>query len=186
MQIETTKKLFSVEDYHRMAEAGILGPDDRLELIDGEVLEMSPIGDRHAVAVNIATNRFAAVFGSRVFLSVQNPLRLNDHTELQPDIVLLKYRDDFYRDRMWTAKEVLLVLEVSDTTLRYDRMVKLPQFATAGVPEVWIESLAADELLVFRGLSDRSYSTALTFRRDDLVSTLAFPEVSFRVGDLLP
>src|SRR5262245_5599912 len=126
MEIETTKKLFTVDEYYRMAEVGILGPEDRVELIDGEIVEMSPIGVRHLACVNRATRLFVAAFGDRATVSVQNPLRLGKYTEPQPDIVLLKPRTDDYSAKRPSAEDALLVLEVADTTIAYDRNVKLP------------------------------------------------------------
>src|SRR5215813_142672 len=132
MQIETTKKLFTVDEYYRMAEVGIIGPEDRVELIDGEIIQMSPIGHRHMVAVNRATDFFTAAFRGRAIVSVQNALRLSNYTEPQPDIVLLKYRPDFYKEKNFTAQDALLVLEVADTTIHYDREIKLGKYAEAG------------------------------------------------------
>ena len=186
MQVDAIKKLFTVDDYHRMGDAGIIGIEERTELIEGEVITMSPIGDRHAIAVNIATDRFTNAFRGQAIVSVQNPLRLSLYTEPQPDLVLLRYRSDFYKGRKWRPEDALLVLEVSETTLRFDRKVKLPLYAAAGVTELWIENLEAEELLVFRNPTGRAYSTALSFHRDDFVSVEAFPDQKFKVDDLLP
>ena len=185
MPSEVAKKLFTVDEYYRMAEAGILGPEDRVELIDGEIIQMSPIGVRHLGCVNAATALFTAAFGVRAVISVQNPLQLNDYTEPEPDIVLLKPRKDFYRHKHPYANDALLVVEVSDTTLRYDRNVKLPRYAAAGVPEVWIENLEDDELLVYRDPVGKIYSTTLTLHAGDSVSVLAFPETIFKVEEIL-
>jgi Uma2 family endonuclease len=186
MQIETIKKLFTVQEYRQMAVAGILGPEERTELIEGEVLKMSPIGHRHAMCVARATHLFTTALQGKVIVNVQNPLQLSHYSELQPDIVLLKHRSDFYntRERI-EAGDTLLVLEVSDTTLGYDRNIKLPLFAASGVAEVWIENLNDDELLVYRDPVSRVYSTSLTFRRGALVSLAAFPEIPIKVDDLL-
>ena len=118
-------------------------------------------------------------------LSVQNPLRLNDYTEPQPDIVSLKHRSDGYRGKRPEAADALLVLEVADTTLNYDRNVKLPRYAKAGVPEVWIEDVESDTLLVFRNPSGGAFGTTLKLGRGDTVFVEAFPEVTFTVNDLL-
>ena len=185
MRIEAAKKLFTVDDYYRMAEAGILGPEDRVELIDGEIIEMSPIGGRHAGCVNAAVAAFTAAFGRKVVVSVQNPVRLTEYTEPQPDIVLLKPRKDSYRAKRVWGEDVLLVVEVADTTLRYDRDVKLPHYAAAGVPEVWIEDLQHDVLLVYREPQGKSYKTIVTLKRKDSVAVLAFPDVVFKVADII-
>ena len=141
MQIETTKKLFTVDEYYRMAEAGILGAEDRVELIDGEIIQMSAIGHRHLGCVNRANTLFIESFGRRAVVSPQNPILLSIWTEPQPDLVVLKSRKDFYASKKPEPADALLVVEVADTSLSYDRDVKLPRYAAAGVPEVWIEDL---------------------------------------------
>src|SRR5436190_3054902 len=139
MLTDVTKRLFTVDEYYRMADAGILTQFDRVELIDGEIIEMSPIGVRHAECVERATTFFTDSFGRKAIVSVQNPLRLTTYTEPQPDIVVLKRRADFYKLKRRGPEDVLLVVEVADTTLRYDRNVKHPRYAAAGVSEVWID-----------------------------------------------
>ena len=185
MQIEITKKLFTVDEYYRMGETGILHEDDRVELIDGEIIQMSPIGNRHLGCVNWANDAFTAAFRGRAVVSVQNPLRLNNYTEPEPDVVLLKHRKDAYRAKRPEAEDALLVVEVADTTLAYDRDVKMPRYAAANVPEVWIENLEEQLLLVYRDPKGKSYSTLLTLTLNDSVSVQAFPDVTFQVRDLL-
>ena len=185
MQIETTKKLFTVDEYYRMAEAGIFTPDHRVELIDGEIIEMSPIGARHLGCVNRATEAFTAEFRGRAVVSVQNPLQLTNYTEPAPDVVVLKPRADFYGAKKPVAEDAFLVLEVADTTLRYDLNVKLPRYASAGIPEVWIENLVEDLLLIYRDPEGDAYRTALALRNGDSISPLAFPDVVFNVAQLL-
>ena len=185
MQVETTKKLFTVDDYYRMAEVGIIKPEDRVELIDGEIIEMSPIGSRHLGCVNRANRLFALAARSRFVVSVQHPLLLNNYTEPEPDIVLLKPRSDDYYSKKPAADDALLIVEVSDTTLRYDRDVKLPRYAVAHVPEVWIENLDDDLLLVYRNPAGGRYTTALQLQRGENVSLVALPDVAFSVDELL-
>src|SRR5262245_10261079 len=115
MQIEVTKKLFTVDDYYRMADVGIIGPEERVELIDGEIIKMSPPGNRHIACVNRATTAFVERFGKRAIVSVQNPLRLNIYNEPQPDIVVLKPRADFYESTRLSPEHVFFVVEISDT-----------------------------------------------------------------------
>src|SRR5215831_4037494 len=150
MLTEVSKRLFTVDVYHRMGETGILGPEDRVELIDGEIIRMSPIGTRHAACVNRAATFFFEAFGRRVVLGPQDPVQLTNWTEPQPDILVLKPRKDFYSGKRVTAEDVLFVVEVADSTLRYDCDVKVPRFAAAGIPEVWIEDLQNNVLLVYR------------------------------------
>ena len=185
MRTEVTKKLFTVDEYHRMGKAGILLENDRLELIDGEIIQMSPIGHRHAICVNRANTFFIEGFGRKALVSPQNPLQLTEWTEPQPDLVVLKPRADFYAGKQWVPEDVFFVVEVSDSTLQYDRKVKVPRFAAAGIPEVWIEDLQHDHLLVHRDPSGEGYSTILELSPGDSVSPLAFPDVTFRVDDLL-
>jgi Uma2 family endonuclease len=185
MLTDITKRLFTVDEYYRMADAGILTESDRVELIDGEIIEMSPIGARHANCVLRAGTLFTRTLGEKALVSVQNPLRLTRYTEPQPDIVVLKPRADFYGRTRYRPGDALLVVEVAETTLRYDRNVKLPRYAAAGIAEVWIEDLRNNLLLVYRKPAGNRFKTELTFHRDDFVSPLAFPEAIFRVEDLL-
>jgi Uma2 family endonuclease len=185
MQIEAAKKLFTVDEYYKMADVGILRPEDRVELIDGEIIEMSPIGNRHLGCVNAANEAFTVAFRGRAIVSVQNPLRLTNYTEPEPDVVLLKPRQDAYRHKRPLAEDALLVLEVADTTLEYDRKVKAPRYAAAGVPELWIEDLEGDVLLVFRDPVGNSYKTLLTLKPGKTVSAQALADAVFKVSDLL-
>jgi Uma2 family endonuclease len=185
MRLETAKKLFTVDDYYRMAEAGIISPGERVELIDGEIFEMSPIGNRHLGCVNRATHLFTSAFGNRVVVSVQHPLQLSNYTEPEPDVVLLKSRADHYAGKKPLAEDALLIVEVSDTTLAFDRLRKLPRYAEAGVPEVWIENLVDDSLLVYRDPSGSSYRTMLVLHPGESVSILGLSGTSFSVDELL-
>jgi Uma2 family endonuclease len=168
-----------------MVDAGILRFDDRVELIEGEIIEMSPIGNRHAACVDRASELFTLAFKGRAIVSIQNPLRLNEYNEPQSGIVLLKRREDYYATRSRTPEDTFLVVEVSDATLPYDTGVKVPMYARAGVPETWIENLTEDLLLVFRDPTDEAYKTHLTLRRSDSISPLAFPDSAFAVAQLL-
>jgi Uma2 family endonuclease len=185
MEIETVKKLFTVDEYYRMADAGILAPEDRVELIDGEIIQMSPIGSRHFARVSRANRLFVLAFVGRAVVSVQQPLQLNNYTEPEPDITLLKFRTDDYEEKKAVADDALLVMEVSDTSLRFDREIKLPRYAAAGIPEVWIENLVNDELLVYRHPINGIYQTILSLRSGDSVSVIAFPDVIFGVVQFL-
>ena len=185
MQVEVTKKVFTVEEYYRMGEVGIIGPEERTELIEGEIITMSPPGNRHIGACNRANTLFTEALGRRVIVSVQNPLLLDEHNEPQPDIIVLKPIPDFYASRRATPKDASLVIDVAVSSLAFDRKVKLPHYARCGVPEVWIEDLNHDLLLVFRDPSGSEYKTSLALRKGEKVSPVAFPETVFNVGDLL-
>ena len=137
------RKQFTVDDFARMRETGILTEDDRVELLDGEIYVMSPIGPLHVAIVNKLNKILSTHVGEQGIISVQNPIRLNNRGEPQPDIAVLNPRDDFYTQALATTDDILLVIEVSDTTLEYDREQKLPKYADAHISEVWIIDTSA-------------------------------------------
>ena len=185
MRMESARKLFTTDDVLKMAEAGLFGPEERIELIDGEILAMSPVGVRHVHCVNRANAFFGEAFGRAAMVSIQNPVHLNIHNMPQPDVVVFKPRTDFYASGNPTPADVLFLVEVSDSTLRRDRNIKLPRFAASGIPEVWIEDLKHDLILVYRDPEGSQYRTQLTLRRGDSISPLAFPNSTFLVDDLI-
>lgn len=153
----------TVQQYRRMAEAGVLAPDARVELIEGVIVDMAPIGSRHAAAVNKLTRALTAAVGTRAIVSVQNPLRLGERSEPQPDLALLRPRADFYAESPPTAADALLVIEVAQATAAYDRGVKVPLYAQHGVPEVWIVDLDFSLVRFFRSpLGDRYLDVTAT------------------------
>ncbi len=154
-----TRHKISLEEFHRMVEAGVFPEDLRLELVEGELLEMSPIGKRHAATVNRLTARFAPLVPEQAILAVQNPLVVGE-SELYPDLALLRPRPDFYEERLPEGRDALLVVEVADTTLDYDLGVKLPLYAAGGVPEVWVVDLTGGRVLVHRNPEGRAYREA--------------------------
>jgi len=185
MSAEVTKKLFTVDDYYRMAEVGILKPEDRVELLDGEIVEMSPIGIRHAGCVNRVNDLFTFLFRGRAIVTVQNPARLNRYNEPQPDFVLAKARSDYYASAHPTSEDIYLMIEVADSSLRKDRDIKVPIYARLRVPEVWIVDLQRDRMLIYRHPVDETYKTTLTLHRGETLSVAAFPETTLKVEDLL-
>jgi Uma2 family endonuclease len=185
MRIEAEKKLFTVDDYYRMAETGIIGPEERVELIQGEIVKMSPIGDRHAACVIRANRLFTGLLQGKATIGSHTPAQLTDYSEPEPDLVILKLRADDYFAKKVHAEDVLLLVEVSDSTLRYDRDTKVPLYAAAGIPEVWVEDLTGNELLVFREPAGTAYRTCVVLRPGDSISPLAFPEVRLQVAELI-
>ena len=185
MQTEATKKLFTVDEYYKMVDAGILHEEDRTELIDGEIILMSPMGSHHAAVVTRVTDLFVPLFKGKALLRPQLPLRLNDLNESQPDIVLLKPKKDCYVSRHPGPADVFLVMEIADSSLRYDRDVKLPIYATAQLDEVWIAHLSKETLLVYRDPMGGTYKTLQTFRSGQSLSCLRFPDIQLAVDDLL-
>ena len=168
-----------VDDYHRMGEAGILHEDDRVELIDGELIDMAPIGQDHAATVNRLNRALVMAFAERAIVSVQNPVRLNRFNEPQPDFAVFRPRADFYGTGERPGPEdTLLAIEVSDSSLRYDRAVKLPLYARAGIPEVWIVDLRRRVVDVHRTPAGDGYATAGTNGADDTVTLALAPDIA--------
>jgi len=145
-----SRHLITVDAFHRMGETGILGPADRVELIDGEIIDMSPIGALHAAIVDLLARHFARRTGESVFIRCQNPLRLDDVNEPEPDLVILRPRADFYATAHPGPADAMLVIEVADTSLAYDLGVKVPLYARHGIPEVWVIDAATRRTRVFR------------------------------------
>ena len=176
------RRRFTVDDYHRMGEAGILTEDDRVELIGGAIVEMSPIHDPHVRAVNYL-NEFLILrlAGGDVTVSIQNPIRLSDDTEPQPDVAVLRGRGRGLAD----AADVLLVIEVADTTRRYDRTVKLPLYAAAGIPEAWLVDLVARTIERHTEPRDGRYQQRTVARRGESLASTALPAVILSVDAVL-
>ncbi len=148
---EPARHRLDVHAYHRMAEAGIFGEDDRIELVEGDLIDMAPIGQDHAAAVCGLTEALVIALDRRAIVSPQNPVQLDAFSEPQPDIAVLKRRADFYRSGERAGPgDVLLLIEVADSSLRFDREVKLPLYARAGIPEIWIVDLKTRVLEAYR------------------------------------
>jgi Uma2 family endonuclease len=160
-----TRHRITVEEYYRMAEVGLLAPDARVELIEGEIIDMAPIGSRHAATVNTLARLLNEAVGAQAIVSIQAPIRLDPRNEPQPDLALLRPRPDRYSASHPAAADVLLVIEVSDTTLRYDRGVKVPLYARHGIPEVWIVDLENGLLHFFRSPAGDAYADVSTAER---------------------
>jgi Uma2 family endonuclease len=180
---EVTRRRFTVHDYHRMGEAGILHEDDRVELIEGQIVEMAAIGTRHFACVNQLNRLLVRGVGDAAIVSVQNPVRLDEHTEPQSDLTVIRARD--YRESLPMPEDVLLLIEVSDTTLSYDRGVKLPLYARAGIPEVWIVDLAGEVIERHTDPAEDSYRTFKRARRGETIEPVTLPEMALRVDAVL-
>ena len=168
-----------------MAEAGILAEDDRLELLEGEIVRMSPIGSRHAACVDRLNALFAARLGKRAIVRVQNPIVINRRTEPQPDLSILKPRADFYAAKHPEPGDILLVVEVVDTSAGYDRTTKLPLYARGGIREVWIVDVVHEAVEVYRQPALQSFRTRIQLGRRQRIVPIAFPRTVFRVSDIL-
>ncbi|WP_293158345.1 MULTISPECIES: Uma2 family endonuclease [unclassified Microcoleus] len=185
MSVEMKRRLFTVQEYHLMSEAGVFSDRERVELIEGEIIQMAAIGRRHAARVD----RLAEFFGDRVrtraIIRVQNPISIGDRSEPQPDITLVQRRADFYEESLPNSENVLLLVEVADSTVNYDRDVKIPNYARSGIQEVWLVDLVENCLEVYHQLGPNGYSLMLKFWRGQQVAPLAFPEFEVSVDFIL-
>ena len=172
--------------YYRMAEAGILTHPQRVELIDGDIFDMNPIGSPHAAVTRRLEQQFArAVADGIVLVSVQNPLRLDAHNEPQPDFVALRPRPDAYAASHPGAADALLLIEVSDSSLDHDRTTKLSLYARFGVPEVWIVDLSGGAVEVYRDPAEGRYVSSVRMI-EGLLAPIRIPEVTISIAALLP
>ncbi|MEG4166594.1 MULTISPECIES: Uma2 family endonuclease [unclassified Microcoleus] len=177
MSVQLQKRLFTVKEYHLMTEVGILSEGDRVELIEGEIVKMAAIGTRHASCVRRLIRSFSVIPQNLAILGVQDPIQLTDRTEPQPDVVLLQPRADYYATAHPIPSEVLLLVEVSDSTVDYDRDVKVSIYARSLIQEVWLVGLVKNCLEVYRQPDPNGYSLMLKFWRGQQVAPLAFPDL---------
>ncbi len=168
-----------------MAETGVLRPDARVELLNGEITDMSPIGPFHGGVTNYLSQRFTLAAQGRWLVTVQNPVRLDDHSEPQPDLMLLKPASDFYRNRHPLPEDVCLLVEVSDSSLARDLAEKLPAYGHAGIPEVWIVNLNDETIEVYREPNFSGYARKAILGADDIARPLAFPDLTVVVSELV-
>jgi Uma2 family endonuclease len=185
MSVELIRHRFTADQYHQMAEAGILRDDDRVELIEGEIVEMTPIGPRHGAVVDRLTHVLVRGCGDRAIVRVQGSIRLGLHSEPQPDVVLLRPRPDSYQKALPGPESVLLAIEVAETSLPYDRGIKLRLYARAGVPEVWLVDLVRNQVEVHREPTPEGYSREEIVSGGDRLVPMALPDVSLSPADLL-
>jgi Uma2 family endonuclease len=185
MPAELRRRRFTADEYHWMARVGILGPNDRVELLDGAIIEMPPISPEHAATVNGFNEHFLSRFGDVAQVRVRNPIRIDTFGEPQPDVVLVRRRADSYRLAHPAPEDAFLVVEVADTSLADDRRVKLPFYARAGIAEAWLVDLQHGVVHVHREPSPDGYRVIRTVRRGERLAPLAFPDREIAVADLL-
>ncbi len=185
MALRLTRRRFTADEYHQMAEAGILLEDDRVELIAGEIIEMSPIGHRHASIVLRLNDLFVRTFGDVALVSAQNPLHLSDDSEPQPDLSLVRRRADYYDSGLPGPQDTFLVVEVSDASVAYDRGLKMPLYGRSGIPEAWLVDLNDDTVAVYRDAGSAGYATSRVMRRGERLAVAAFPDRTIAVEDIL-
>lgn len=176
---------FSVADYYRMAETGVLKPDARVELLDGKIIDMSPIGPFHGGLVKRLSRLLNKRAGGRRLVSTQDPVHLDDHSEPQPDLMLLRPAADDYTTHHPVPEDVFLLIEVADSTLVLDREQKLPLYARAGIAEVWIVNLLAKAIEIYREPTFSGYGSKRVVSAGAVAAPLAFPDLAIDPAELL-
>ena len=185
IDVVPTRRLFTRDEYHRMGETGIFSEKDRVELIRGEIVEMSPPGRRHRAFVDNLNGLLAVRLAGRAIVSVQNPVALTDDTEPQPDLQVLRRRSIPYKDREAWADDVLLLVEIADRSLAYDRTTKLRIYAEAGIPEYWVVDCAAEAIEVYRRpVGDRYGDVSRVADAADATTPQAFPDISLPLAEI--
>lgn len=182
----TPPRLFTVAEYHRMADAGIFTEDDRVELIDGEVVAMSPIGSRHAACVDKINALLRNLLsGETAIVRVQSPVHLSNHSEPQPDLAILHARDDFYASAHPGPESILLLIEVADASVIYDRNTKLPLYAQSNIPEVWLVDLVKNVVDLYSAPSGNGYSQMRRRERGTTTESVVLPQLAVPVDEIL-
>jgi Uma2 family endonuclease len=185
MSTQFVRRHFNVAEYYRMAVAGVFSEDDRVELIEGEIVEMNPIGSRHAACVGRLTKLLERLAGDRSIVWVQNPVQIDDSSEPLPDVALLKLRDDFYAQANPQAADVLLLIEVADSSVEYDRDIKIPLYAESGVIEVWLINLPKETVEIYSRPLDGKYQETRLVKRGESISTKSIPTLTIEASAVL-
>ena len=185
MSLELIKRQFTIKEYHQMPAAGIIKESERVELIRGEIVKMSPIGRFHAACVNRLVRIFTREIGDRAIVAPQNPVELDDYSEPQPDIGLLEPRPDFYASGHPKPADILLIVEVADSTIKYDREVKVPLYAEDKIREVWLVDINQQCLEVYREPTPNGYAQVEKFQRGQSLSIQRFPDLAIQVAEIL-
>jgi Uma2 family endonuclease len=185
MAVEATKRYITVDDYYRMAEAGILAEDERVELVEGEITRMSPVGVRHASCVKRLVAFFTQKLGQSMIVGVQDPIRLNIYSEPQPDVALLRPRDDFYATAHPSPADTFIVIEVADSSIGFDRQTKVPLYARAGIPEVWLVDLVNETVTQYVEPIGGEYKQQHQVKRGDHIIASAVRDLTITVDDIL-
>ena len=185
MAVDLKRYRFTRDDYHRMGEAGVFRTGVRVELIDGEIVEMNPIGRRHIGAVDRLVDIFVPLVRGQAISRIQSPIALGDYGEPEPDLVLLRRRADFYTESDEQPEDILLVVEVAETSERYDRRTKAPLYARFGIIELWIVDLVHSRIRRYLDPTPDGYASTQIYHRGESLSPLAFPNLMIPVADIL-
>ena len=183
--VEVPRHRFTVDDFALLGEAGVFTEDDRVELIDGDIRDMTPIGPPHASIASRLNRRLVLHVADRGYVSVQNPLRLDDHTEPLPDLVVARGGEDDYADRHPEARDILLVVEVADSSLRYDRAEKMPRYARAGIPEAWLVDVTGRAVSVHTEPGPGGYAREQVFRPGAEIESTTVAGLRVAVDEIL-
>lgn len=173
-----------VEMYHLMAEKGLFGPTDRVELIGGEIFDMSPIGNLHARCVDFLNSVLAALIGREFIVRIQNPIILDDRSEPLPDISIARFSKNYYLDGLPESRDIVLVIEIADTSVDFDRNVKLRKYASAGIPEAWLVDLTSERVEVHTQPKDSGYGLVKIFARGERAVSEEIPAIDLSVDEL--
>ncbi|HEY0799021.1 MAG TPA: Uma2 family endonuclease [Candidatus Baltobacteraceae bacterium] len=185
MSVQPQRHRFSIDTYDEMVACGILTSDDRVELLAGEIIEMSPIGSRHAACVKRLNRLFSRAVADRAIVGARDPVALPPHSEPEPDLTLLRPREDFYAQSHPRPGDVLLLVEVAESSLEFDRTIKLPLYAAAGIPEMWVVDLTARTIEVCARPADGAYVERRLVGADGVIALTAFPDIRLRAVDIL-
>jgi Uma2 family endonuclease len=185
MSIQVMRRTVMVEEYHRMGEAGIFSEDERIELINGEIIKMTPIGSRHASCVKRLNQFFTVHLKEKALVSVQDPIQLDEYSEVQPDVALLHPEKSAYMHHHPTPQDVYLIIEVSDSSLSFDRDVKLQFYAKAGIIEVWLVDLLSGCIEIYQEPSSFGYGVMRKKRGSDVIFPSVLPEISIAVEGVI-
>ena len=178
-------KRFRVEEFRKMTEAGILPEESGWEVIDGFLIDKMTIGSKHASIINRLNRLLTAFIANRAVVSVQNPVHIDDYNEPEPDIALLKPREDYYADYHPTASDVLLLIEVSDSNIRYDRGIKTRLYAEAGIVEVWLVNLNDETIEQYSSPANSRYGSVETLKKGDSIRSISLEDLSLNVDEIL-
>jgi Uma2 family endonuclease len=179
------RKRFTVKEFQRMVETGILEEGSPYELLNGEIIHMATIGSKHAAKVDRISTFLNRKINDAIIVRVQNPIELGAFSQPEPDIAILRWQDDFYESGHPTAQDIYLLIEVSDTTLDYDRTTKLPIYAESGIAEYWIVNLPDNQIEVYRNPSGNAYQSIQTVTKDQTLTIELLPEITIATADIL-
>lgn len=185
MPLQLKRRHFTLTQYHQMIATGVLPEGDRVELIDGEILEMAAIGSKHSAQVNRLTRVFTRLLGDEVLVSIQNPIELGPSSEPEPDATLLRWRADYYESSHPQPNDVYLVIEVADSTVEFDREVKAPLYARSGIVEYWLINLQADAIVIHRQPTATGYQQVETYNRGQAIAIATLPDIALTVDQIL-